>query len=329
MAVLSCEVEPGRLVTAYLSLVGAALEADEFFGAPYWILRGVLYFDPKCLPLEALNKLKGNHGAQSPTKKPTAPVSLEQMDRPEHTSRRDRILLRPAAMDDSQRATSFGTFLQTADCYWPSGFITDRDAPIFADQADRNIFYSGSGNRAQAPQVGAINDCVKLIRRNDQFVSMSRLSEGSVFDRSGVSRGFGYLQGAPLAMTPWLSNEADGVSIDEKALATAPYYEHSCLVFYNGNLHNYYHWLVEGLLSLDILSRALGPSSHLKIALPRSIKINALINHRETLRAVGFDGFDVVDVTANLIKVQEAIWLDSDSVQSMPAWSTRIYKSAL
>jgi hypothetical protein len=58
---------------------------------------------------------------------------------------------------------------------------------------------------------------------------------------------------------------------------------------YNGNLHNHYHWLVEGLLSLDILSRALGLNSNLKIALPKLMEINAVFDHRETLRAVGLD----------------------------------------
>lgn len=319
MAVLSCEVEPEKLVTAYLSLVGAALDGDES-GAAEWILRGVLYFDPKCAAGEALNKLNGGRGVQSPTTEPPAPVSLEQRDRPEYTSRRDRLLLRPAPpMDDSQRATSFGAFLQTTDSYWPSDFTADRDAPIFADHADRHKFYSGSGNRAQAPQVGGINDCIKLTKRSDQFVSMSRFTEGSVFDRSGASRGFGFLQGSPPAKAPWLSNEADGLWVAEPSLATAPCYEQSYLIFYNGNLHNYYHWLVEGLLSLDVLSRALGVDSKLKIALPKSMDIAAVFDHRETLRAVRLDRYDIVEVAAELIKVQEAIWVDNDLVESMPA----------
>jgi len=149
---------------------------------------------------------------------------------------------------------------------------------------------------------------------------MSRFTEGSVFDRSGVSRGFGFLQTSPtLSRAPWLTNESDGLRVAEKALAEAPYYQQSYLIFYNGNLHNHYHWLAEGLLSLDILSRALGLNSSLKIALPKSMDINALLDHRETLRAVGLDKYDVVEFEASLIKVQEAIWVESDLVESMPA----------
>ena len=42
-----------------------------------------------------------------------------------------------------------------------------------------------------------------------------------------------------------MSSDGDGLWIDDKALEAAPYYEHSYLIFYNGNLHNYYHWIVE------------------------------------------------------------------------------------
>jgi len=222
-------------------------------------------------------------------------------------------------MDDSRRAASLGAFVQMTDSFWPSDFTTYRDAPIFIDHADRHVFYSGCGNSALAPQVGRVNDHIKLIRRSDQFVSMSRFSEGSVFDRSGVWRAFGYLQGLPPGMPPpWVSSEGDRLSIAEESLTAAPFYEHSYLFFYNGNLHNYYHWLVEGLLCLDILSRALPLASNLKIALPKSMDIAAVFDHRATLGTIGIGGREVVEVEANLIKVREAIWVESDPIQTMP-----------
>jgi capsular polysaccharide biosynthesis protein len=170
------------------------------------------------------------------------------------------------------------------------------------------------------PQIGGISDCLKLIKRSDQFVSMSRFTNGSVFDRSGVSRAFGHLHVFPPSeLPPWLSNEADDLWVAEESLATAPCYEHSFLIFSDGSLRNYFHWLVEGLLSLDVLSRALGPNSNLKIALPKSSDIDVLIDHRETLRAVGLDKYEIVEVEANLIRVQEAIWVDNHNVDAMPA----------
>jgi capsular polysaccharide biosynthesis protein len=148
---------------------------------------------------------------------------------------------------------------------------------------------------------------------------MSRFTEGSIFDSSGAWRSLGYLQTSPAEFTPWLSNVGDGLWLDEQSLAAAPCYEASYLIFYNGNLHNYYHWVVEGLLSLDILSRSLGLDSNLKIALPKSRHIDERFDHHDSLKAVGFDRYDIVEVPENLIKVQEAIWVDSDLVQRMPA----------
>jgi len=315
LAVLSCEVEPGNLVTAHLSLVGAAAGEDKISGESYWTLKGILYFDPERLAADALNQLK--EGPQSPATGP--PPAVERLERPENGSRGDRIPLRWASMDDSRRAASFGAFLQTGYCFWPSSFTSDHGEPIFADHADRRAFYSGCGNSANVPRVGRITNSIKLVKRSDQFVSMSRFSEGSVFDRSGVWKALGYLQTSPPAMTPWLSYETNGIWTTEERLAMAPCYEQSYLIFYNGNLHNYYHWLVEALLPLDVLSRTLGIDSNLRILLPKSMDIHAVLDHRETLRAVGLGGYGIEETAANLVKVREAIWVDSDLVQSMPA----------
>ncbi|MGD1095465.1 MAG: glycosyltransferase 61 family protein [Bryobacteraceae bacterium] len=320
LAVLPCAVEPGELVTAHLSSVGARLDGDESPGSSYWMLKGILYFDPKRLTPAALKKLRGGAGAQSPATEPAPPLQVEKPDRPECAPGQDVVLLRSATMDESRSAASFGAFLQSTYSYWPSRLKIDRDAPIFADHADRRAFYSGCGNSAHVPQVGSVTEDVKLVRRSDQFVSMSRFSEGSVFDRSGVWKAFGYLHGAPPGMAPWVSREKDCVRVDEAALAAAPFYDGSYLMFYNGNLQNYYHWMAEGLLGLDILSHALGRSSDLKIALPKSMDIHACFDHRESLRAVGLDGREIVEVEANLIKAREVIWVESDLVQYVPAF---------
>ena len=112
------------------------------------------------------------------------------------------------------------------------------------------------------------------------------------------------------------------MSIEEAALAAAPRSDKSCLIFFNVNLHNYYHWVTEGLLSLHILSQALGPDSNLNVALPKSMDINALFDHRESIRAVGLDGYAIEEVAADLIKVREAVWVDSDLVEFMPSRDT-------
>jgi capsular polysaccharide biosynthesis protein len=155
------------------------------------------------------------------------------------------------------------------------------------------------------------------VRRSDQYVSLSRFSEGAIFDDNGVARGFGYLAKSPPI---WLSKHSDGILVDKKTLSSAPYHPGSYLIFYNGNLQNYYHWLLEGLLPLDVLTQAMEPVSNLKIVLPKSMDIAAVFDHRGTLRALGFDHFSVEEVSANLIRVGEALWVEpGDFTEQIPA----------
>jgi glycosyltransferase involved in cell wall biosynthesis len=298
IAALSCVVEPDGLVSIRISTAASRKDGRE----PYWGLKGILYFQSDGAVRDAAGRLAAGGVT------PRAPS-----ERPQRSPSRERIPLRPGpALDERHRAASFGAFLRSANAYWPSRVRTYRDAPIFADPADRQIFH-----RALGHDVGGMTDEIRLIRRSDQWVSMSRFSEGSVFDRSGVSRAFGYLEGSPPIR--WLSKEADGLWVAEEALAAAPHLDASYVIFYNGNLHNYYHWMTEGILTLDILSRAMGPDPSLRIALPTSVDIAAMFDHRESLRALGLDGYRIEEISGDLIHVREAIWVDSDLVQSMPA----------
>lgn len=316
LAVLPCQVGRGQIVT--VRLAAPSRDTGKVPDAPSWSLKGFLYVESRRLADPASTKPTDRDLPRSP-KRSTVPA-IGSLDHPKRGSFAQRVQLpRSAAWCDRQRASSFGAFLQTTDCYWQSDFTDHREAPIFLDDHDKQRFFSGCNNPAFAPRVGQINDSVKLVRRSNQFVSMSRFTEGSIFDRSGVWKALGYLQTAPVEFTPWLKNSADGLGLDGDSLAAAPRYEKSHLMFYNGNLHNYYHWVVEGLLSLDILTRALGLDSNLKITLPKSMDIAALLDHRESLKAVGFDGYDIVEVAEDLIQVQEAIWVDNDLIQSMPA----------
>jgi len=135
-----------------------------------------------------------------------------------------------------------------------------------------------------------------------------------------------YLHGSPPGAAPWISTEADAVAIDEQSLAAAPYYDGSYLIFYNGNLANYYHWVAEGLMCLDVLSQTLGRSSGIKILLPKSIDFDVRFDHRDWLRALDFGGREIEEVGADFIKVREAIWVDNDQIQCMPAHPVKAFQ---
>ena len=314
MAVLPCAVESGDLVSAQLSLTDRKPRGRKPIYGPRWGLMGILYILPGAFG-SGPPSLGADHRVEPQPAEPAAEATLPAVKRastgaaPAGT----RIQLLPASLNAGDRATTFGAFLHGANAYWPLESVTYRDAPIFVDQADKRAFWN-----SRADLVGRVNDEVRLIRRSDQYVSMSRFSEGTVFDRSGASKGFGYV--ASTSSVPWLSRDEDGLWIGEQWLNAAPRFEQSCLVFFNGNLHNYYHWMVEGMLSLDVVARVIGPASDILIVLPKSIDMNAVFDHRRSLPAVGLDGYRVVEVAADLIHVKEAIWADSgDFIKNMPA----------
>ena len=324
VASLSCLVEAGSIVTAQLSAAGTVGAEREPLVARDWVLKGMLYFEPR--RLTAASALQMQRGQPMPSS--GAAPSLPRAERPVRTksgARPAHVPLPPSAtMDESRRAASFGEFLRAPDSWWPTGGVSRLDVPLFADDADRRAFVAGCATGPHAAGVG--KDGIRLTRRSDVYVSMARFSEGSVFDRSGVWRALGYLQGAPRGSAPWLSEAEDGLGLDARALAAAPFLDASCLVFYNGNLQNYYHWLAEGLLGLDILTEAMGPDADVQIALPRSMDIAAAFDHRPSLGAVGLDGPRVFEVAADLVRVREAIWIDSDLVQTMPATYLRRFQ---
>ena len=78
-------------------------------------------------------------------------------------------------------------------------------------------------------------------------------------------------------------------------------------------------WMVEAILSLDVLVQAIGPDQNVKIALPKSMDINAVFDHRASLPTVGLDRRRIIEVAADLIRVEEAIWLESATAQSSNA----------
>ncbi|MBE7520875.1 MAG: DUF563 domain-containing protein [Burkholderiales bacterium] len=310
VGVLACRIGADQVVDLRLSTT----QREGTSPGASWTLRGLMLFEPG----RAVDAGDVMAARRWPVGDPRAGVALEadREEVAEASTRDDLRLTTSVSMDDRNRAASFGAFLHSGDTWWPSEASPRLDPPIVADDADLRVFVAGCAKGSHVGPVG--HDRIRLVRRSDVYVSMARFSEGAIFDRSGVWRAMGYLRGAPPGSAPWLTVESDGLRIDRAALAAAPHHDASCLVFYNGNLHNYYHWVAEGLLGLDLMTRALGPDAGRRILLPKSMDVAAAFDHRRALAAVGLDR-GVEEVSADLVHVREAVWVDSDLVQTMPA----------
>ena len=302
LATLSCGVDETGLVTVTVARV--AQEKKGRTRGPYWCLKGFMYVQPH--ELKTQRRAEGVNNA--------APRLALHAD-----GERIRLLSAPATSDIRQLSTK-EEFVNTRDAFWSTPpIIRERRPPILADAEDEDMFFTRYRN-SQRPPLGAVSESLALLRRSNQYLSTSRFSEGVIFDHLGaVRRGFGFLDGAPLSHTPWLLRDRDGIATERGPLARVPHYDGSFLIFYNGNLHNYYHWLAEGLLLLDVLMNSLSPNRDLCIALPKSMDINPLVDHRGSLTSLGFDDINVIEIGDDLINVAEVVWVGCDLVEQMPA----------
>ncbi|MBS0321897.1 MAG: DUF563 domain-containing protein [Proteobacteria bacterium] len=277
-------------------------------GRARWAVTGLLYFEPArvAAPADAV----ADAGKPNPrARMHAAPVPM---------------VLRAVTTPDSRRVDTFDAFVAGHDCFWATESTLALPPPLCVDAADRRRFEGATATTGES--ASDRRDHVRFLRRSNVLVSMARFSEGSIFDRSGVWRGMGFLGGAPRGSAPWLDGDASAIRIDADAIARAPEYDGSWLVYFNGNLHNYYHWAVEALLGLDVLGDALGERLDVRVPMPQSVDVDAAFDHRSSLALVGVDRYPVVEIVPDLIRVREAIWFDPDLVQSLPAHHLRRFR---
>ncbi len=73
--------------------------------------------------------------------------------------------------------------------------------------------------------------------------------------------------------------------------------------------------------------RAAGPDPEVSVALPKTMEIHQVIDHRGILKALGFDHLPTFEVASGLIRVREAIWLAGDDlIEQVPTTSLRSFR---
>ncbi|MDQ0395741.1 glycosyltransferase 61 family protein [Labrys monachus] len=310
---LSCESEEDGLVTVFLQTP----DQEDVRSPPRrsaWKLKGFLYIQPSVLA--GAPSGAGPQASGAPATPAPAPGAA------------DRTFV--AAVSSSAPVHGVGSlaaFLRVPHSRWrcASEATLYRREPIFADSSDRRLFLTRYRNAGSA-RLGAVPDDLALRRLRDPYVSMSRYTEGAIFDGSGFAKDAGYVEVAPKD-APWLTRTSTGIRVRKEALAEAPPLDGAFAIFFNGNLHNYYHWVAEGLLALDVLTQTVGQSLGLRIALPRTMDIDAAFDHRASLAALGFDAWPVVEAPPPMARVGEAVWLEShDIMEGIPAAHVRRFQ---
>jgi hypothetical protein len=194
-------------------------------------------------------------------------------------------------------------------------------APLVASDADRAWLHGRYFDSGALPGVGRHFFHAAALRSPNKTLMLGRSVEGVLFDRQGVVKDMGFLI-KPTRMPPQLRSLGNDRLLNTAEAAKAALIDGPVCVFYNPNLQNYYHWVVESLLALHVLAPHLPPGT--RLVLPGTLadfRRNgaAGFDHASFLPALGFGQFATIEVAAPFVKLADAIWLESDSVFGMPA----------
>ena len=170
-------------------------------------------------------------------------------------------------------------------------------------------------------RIGRIHSRMTLWRAADKTVLLARGLEGIIADEQGAWKDHGFLL-APRR----LANGTAAALLRQRPAETI---ENPVCVFYNPNLQNYYHWIVEALLGLHALAPFLPQGTSLLLP-PTLTEFKARgeigFDHSEALAALGFGDIPVTVATAPAVFARDAIWLSSFSLAEIPGSVLRSFR---
>jgi len=169
--------------------------------------------------------------------------------------------------------------------------------------------------RAEGPTLGPYHAKTRVVRERDKYVMLTAGQEGVVFDEAGVTNEGGYLLNQWVNHCGMMMREGDRLFLDRAVLAAAPRLAGCHAIFANGNLSNYYHWVIDALLPLFIMRDFLPPGTRLLI--PSRIadlrRVHGIVDHMQALREWGFGDIDSVEMPPPVCRVEEVVWVDQTS----------------
>jgi capsular polysaccharide biosynthesis protein len=177
--------------------------------------------------------------------------------------------------------------------------------PTFADRRDREFFFQKAAHRR--PRLGYTKSSIAIRGTTDCYMLLGRELEGILFDDRGALRCHGYLE-ACSQLPKGITKEDGQFHIDRSMFEDAPYLSGEHLVFCNGNLQNYYHWLIEAILGLYVLQKSRGGGA--KIVLPSSLPRGGNLQYFESIKLFGAARTDFVVTPAPVVKLERAFWIE-------------------
>jgi hypothetical protein len=181
--------------------------------------------------------------------------------------------------------------------------------------------------------IGAQHFPARIMRASDRAVLLSRRLEGVLFGANGVLKDYGFLN--PVndeTLSPSLRAVRGHYLLDEAAFRAAPEIAGPTVVFYNPNLQNYFHWLLEAVLPLWIMAPYVPAGTQL--LMPATITAMGQapkppLDHIGVLEAVGLGHLPRVVIDAPICRLQDAIWLHDPILPKVPALLIQRFRDAI
>jgi hypothetical protein len=198
--------------------------------------------------------------------------------------------------------------------------------PMVIRAKDQAQFLRFAGEAVISP-IGFVDSTCRMRREPKRYVALSRRCEGLVFDQDGTWCDMGLLEGAP-GLPAGLSRRGRQTWIDRDALAQAPRLEGPLIVFYDGALNRYAHWLTGAMPALDAISRQAPQTS--RVLLPGTLlqmqRRASAFNHRDIMKLCGFSRLPALESSADIVWVDDLIFMDRPTPDQMPADQLRDFR---
>jgi hypothetical protein len=195
--------------------------------------------------------------------------------------------------------------------------------PLTMCPADAAWVYDKWYYRPGMPPLGQARHEYRIQRAPDLTLLLGRGLEGVLINRAGVLKDHGFLTvNKKIALPPGLRLHGETMLMQDSMRQAARRIPGPSVVFYNPNLQNYYHWLVEAALPLRLMAPYLPADA--RLIMPGTLAAmaasgHAPLDHAGVLDAIGLGHLPRLDIEAPICRLADAIWPDNVSLAALPA----------
>jgi hypothetical protein len=197
--------------------------------------------------------------------------------------------------------------------------------PLFADRADSEWFFLRAWQHIP-PMVGVRRGESRICCEFDKFVVLHRYGEGVIFDTDGAANSPGFLNNMK-SLPAGMTKLGESFVVDKDVLRQAQFLPGTWSIFYNGNLQNYYHWLIEGMLALHLIDGDLSLSD--RTVLPAELPPNAGFSHIGMVRHLGHDKLLIERTAVPYVRCEAVVYVERGEIENYPACELRRFQRAV